>query len=150
MHPFSYTRFGNPLTLCSSGGVIASRLPIAALRALESKVHALAQFLRSRRNHRRGFYARVSGAPHRTGYGPSSPLPQTALNFDAVGPSGSGTTAWDATPARGVAGGVPKRPRMTYNPGDLAAMEVRTVRVGLSGCMKKTVFETSCESGKTS
>lgn len=124
-HTLSVTRVPHHsprFLLLPSGGVIASRLPPAALHALESKVRSLEQFLRSRRNHRRGFYARVAGGPHRTGYGPSSPLVGQALNFDGVGPSGAGGMAWEATPARG---GVPKRPRMAYSPGDLVAMEVR-------------------------
>ncbi|XP_031491794.1 nuclear pore complex protein NUP155 [Nymphaea colorata] len=105
-------------------GVITCRLSFEGMEILESKIRSLEQFLRSRRNQRRGLYGCVAGFGDLTG----SILYGTGL--------GSGTSedgarrnlynnyAQSINADRGTVI-ASKRPRLPYSPAELAALEVR-------------------------
>lgn len=102
-------------------GVVVCRLSVGAMQVLESKIRSLEQFLRSRRNQRRGLYGCVAGLGDLTGsilYATGTDLGAGersmvrnlfgtySQNFD----SGNGATT--------------KRQRLSYSTAELAAMEV--------------------------
>ncbi|XP_010271356.1 PREDICTED: nuclear pore complex protein NUP155 [Nelumbo nucifera] len=105
-------------------GVVVCRLSVGAMQVLESKIRYLEQFLRSRRNQRRGLYGCVAGLGDLTGsilYGAASEL--------GVGERSMVRNLFGAyrnvDSSDGVASN--KRQRLPYNPAELAAMEVRAM-----------------------
>eukprot|EP01018_Ginkgo_biloba_P001309 Gb_24664 [translate_table: standard] len=105
-------------------GIIVCRLPIDAMQILENKIRSLEQFLRARRNQRRGLYGRVVGLGDMSG----SILYSANGSFGMMD-KGGGRNLFN-TPVRGGDQGsiqTPsnKRQRVPYNPAELAAMEVR-------------------------
>lgn len=102
-------------------GVIVCRLSAGAMKILESKIHSLETFLRSRRNKRRGLYGYVAGLGDS-----GSILYKTGL---IIGPGGhsNGRSPYnsqirDMNPADKSASN--KKPRLLYTSAELAAMEV--------------------------
>lgn len=106
----------------SENGVIACRLSIGALQILENKIRSLENFIRSRRNQKRGLYGCVAGLGDLTGsilYG-----------------NGSEFGAGDRSMIRNLFGShlrnnenneggtSSKKQRLPYTPAELAAMEV--------------------------
>lgn len=101
------------------GGIIVCRLSLEAMQALEDKIRALEQFLRARRNQRRGQYGRILGfgdLPGSFGNG----------NLDSVGKN-----LFDATIPRGTSmhGSTHKRQRVPYSAVELSVMEVRSMEL---------------------
>ncbi|KAF8398942.1 hypothetical protein HHK36_014807 [Tetracentron sinense] len=105
-------------------GVIVCRLSVEAMQVLESKIRSLEQFLRSRRNQRRGLYGCVAGQGDLTG----SIL--YATGSDLVGDRSMVRNLFGAY-SRNVessdGGASNKRQRLPYSPAELAAMEVRAM-----------------------
>lgn len=102
-------------------GVICCRLSSSAMQILESKIRSLEQFLRSRRNKRRGLYGSVAGRGDFTGsilYGNRSDVGVTSQN---EGKNFFGLPS--ITASSGVASSN-KRQRFLYTSAELAAMEV--------------------------
>ncbi|KAH9297702.1 hypothetical protein KI387_029384 [Taxus chinensis] len=108
----------NTITVC--------RLPMDAMQILENKIRSLEQFLRSRRNQRRGLYGRVVGIGDMAG----------SILYNANGSFGTADQnrgrQFLNIPARGGdQGSIPapsnKRQRVPYNPAELAAFEVRSM-----------------------
>lgn len=104
-------------------GVIVFRLSVGAMQVLESKIRSLEQFLRSRRNQRRGLYGCIAGPGDLTGsilYGTGSELGvgerSTVRNL-------FGTYSHNVDSGNGAPSN--KRQRVPYSPAELAAMEVR-------------------------
>lgn len=101
------------------GGLVDCRLSVRAMQILESKIRSLEQFLRSRRNKRRGLYGYVAGRGDFTGsilYGAASDI--------GYGSQGAGRNLF-TNPGDSVASN--KRQRLLYTPAELAAMEVRAM-----------------------
>lgn len=98
------------------GGLVDCRLSVRAMQILESKIRSLEQFLRSRRNKRRGLYGFVAGRGDFTGsilYGAASDI--------GNGSQSAGRNLF-TNPGDSVASN--KRQRLLYSPAELAAMEV--------------------------
>eukprot|EP00252_Welwitschia_mirabilis_P023299 TRINITY_DN6559_c0_g2_i1.p1 TRINITY_DN6559_c0_g2~~TRINITY_DN6559_c0_g2_i1.p1 ORF type:complete len:880 (+),score=196.36 TRINITY_DN6559_c0_g2_i1:194-2641(+) len=102
-------------------GIIVCRLPGEAMQILEYKIRSLEQFLRSRRNQRRGLYGRVVGLGDMSGsllYGQSYMLGEQSGGRNPL-----------SDPSRGDQGSIQtasnKRQRVPHNPNELTAMEVR-------------------------
>ncbi|XP_042463574.1 nuclear pore complex protein NUP155-like [Zingiber officinale] len=94
-------------------GVILCRLSVDAMKILEIKIHSLEQFLRSRRNKRRGLYGYVAGIGDYSGsilYGERNWFGAQTRNADS-----------------GNVSATSKRQRLSYTPAELAAMEVRAM-----------------------
>ncbi|XP_042458197.1 nuclear pore complex protein NUP155-like isoform X2 [Zingiber officinale] len=94
-------------------GVILCRLSVDAMKILEIKIHSLEQFLRSRRNKRRGLYGYVAGIGDYSGsilYGERNWFGAQTRNADS-----------------GNVSATSKRQRLSYTPSELAAMEVRAM-----------------------
>lgn len=107
-----------------TGGVIVSRLPMDALRALEEKVRSLEQFFRARRIQRRGQYGRVSGIGDYAGYGDFA---YSAVGGDAFIRENGGAfdgQARSTSDRTSHSGSAHKRQRLPYSPAELVAMEV--------------------------
>lgn len=105
-------------------GVIVCRLSIGAMQVLESKIRSLEQFLRSRRNQRRGLYGYVAGLGDVTG----SILYGTASEMGAGDRSMIRNLFGSSAIAEQSNGGTSnKRQRLSYSPAELAAMEVRAM-----------------------
>ncbi|KAG6548318.1 hypothetical protein Mapa_010184 [Marchantia paleacea] len=111
-----------------TGGILTCRLPAEAMQTLEEKIRALEQFLRARRNQRRGLYGRVMGMGDVSGYGDrqsrSFVANGQARDYGAVVSTGFETppptrTGGDRTPMTN------KRQRTPYSASELVAMEVR-------------------------
>ncbi|XP_043704564.1 nuclear pore complex protein NUP155-like [Telopea speciosissima] len=105
-------------------GVIVCRLSIGSMQILESKIRSLEQFLRSRRNQRRGLYGCVAGLGDVTGsilYGAGSNLGlgDQSMVRNLFGAYSRNIESSD--------GGTSKRQRLPYSPAELAAMEVRAM-----------------------
>ncbi|XP_066397154.1 nuclear pore complex protein NUP155-like isoform X2 [Miscanthus floridulus] len=105
-------------------GIIVCRLSAGAMKILESKIHSLETFLRSRRNKRRGLYGYVAGLGDS-----GSILYKTG---PIIGPGGhsNGRSPYnsqirDMNPADKSASN--KKPRLLYTSAELAAMEVRAM-----------------------
>ncbi|ONL95295.1 Nuclear pore complex protein NUP155 [Zea mays] len=105
-------------------GVIVCRLSAGAMKILESKIHSLETFLRSRRNKRRGLYGYVAGLGDS-----GSILYKTG---PIIGPGGhsNGRSPYnsqirDMNPVDKSASN--KKPRLLYTSAELAAMEVRAM-----------------------
>ncbi|OVA15735.1 Nucleoporin [Macleaya cordata] len=106
-------------------GVIVCRLSVEAMQVLENKIRSLEQFLRSRRNQRRGLYGCVAGLGDVTGsilYGTSSDIGVGERSmvrnlFGAYAPNFDSSNGWTSS----------KRQRLPYSPAELAAMEVRAM-----------------------
>ncbi|KAI5054884.1 hypothetical protein GOP47_0030029 [Adiantum capillus-veneris] len=95
------------------GGIVVCRLLTETMQALEEKLRGLEQFLRSRRNERRGLYGRIFGLgdlPSFYGNGNLSSIPKNL--FDA--PQGINTQSLTN-----------KRQRIPYSSTELSVMEVR-------------------------
>ncbi|XP_058108326.1 nuclear pore complex protein NUP155 [Magnolia sinica] len=106
-------------------GVVVCRLSVGAMQVMESKIRSLEQFLRSRRNQRRGLYGCVAGMGDITGsilYGTSSDLGAGDRNMVR---NLFGTYSRNMESSNGVTSG--KRQRLPYSPAELAAMEVRAM-----------------------
>ena len=103
------------------GGVVVCRLSGRAMQILESKIRSLEQFLRSRRNKRRGLYGYVAGRGDLTG----------SILYGAVSDVGAGSQSVGRNlfthPGDSVAAN--KRQRLIYSPAELAAMEVNNYNV---------------------
>lgn len=109
------------------------RLPVEAMQALEDKIRSLEQFLRARRNQRRGHYGRVMGVGDMSAYGERHTSPFGVDGF-ARGeiPSRSPMMITYETPQPRAAratlpGSTNKRQRLPHkelSPAELAAMEV--------------------------
>lgn len=108
-------------------------MPVEAMQALEDKIRSLEQFLRARRNQRRGHYARVMGVGDMSAYGERHTSPFGVDGF-ARGeiPSRSPLLITYETPQPRAAratlpGSTNKRQRLPHkelSPAELAAMEV--------------------------
>lgn len=102
-------------------GVIVCRLSAGAMKILESKIHSLETFLRSRRNKRRGLYGYVAGLGDS-----GSILYKTGPIIGPGGHSNGGSPynsqIQDMDPADKSASN--KKPRLLYTSAELAAMEV--------------------------
>eukprot|EP00249_Psilotum_nudum_P022603 c28579_g1_i1 orf=2-2734(-) len=104
------------------GGLIACRLSIDAMQALEYKIRSLEQFLRSRRNQRRGQYGRVISVGDLPGSFMNGKLDAVSNNLfdkfrgtgDRIGIQGSTTN---------------KKQRVPYSPTELSVMEVRSMEL---------------------
>ncbi|KAF6156384.1 hypothetical protein GIB67_031505 [Kingdonia uniflora] len=117
-------------------GVIACRLSVGAMQVLESKLRSLEQFLRSRRNQRRGLYGCVAGLGDITGsilYGAASDLGNTDRSMVR---NLFGTYALNVESSNG--GKSSKRQRLPYSPAELAAMEVRSME-----CIRQLLLRSS-------
>ncbi|KAL6001329.1 hypothetical protein ACLOJK_007063 [Asimina triloba] len=104
-------------------GVVVCRLAVGAMQILEGKIRSLEQFLRSRRNQRRGLYGCVAGVGDVTGsilYGTSSDL---GVEDHSMVKNLFGNYSRNMESSNGVASN--KRQRLPYTPTELAAMEVR-------------------------
>ncbi|CAN6478214.1 unnamed protein product [Victoria cruziana] len=105
-------------------GVVTCRLSFEGMEILESKIRSLEQFLRSRRNQRRGLYGCVAGFGDLTGsilYGTSlgSGISQNGSKRNIYGNYAQNI---DTDSGTAIAS---KRPRLPYSPAELAALEVR-------------------------
>lgn len=102
-------------------GVVVCRLSVGAMQVLESKIRSLEQFLRSRRNQRRGLYGCVAGLGDLTG----SILYATGTDLGAGERSMVrnlfGTYSQNIDSGNGA---TTKRQRLSYSTAELAAMEV--------------------------
>ncbi|KAF9613728.1 hypothetical protein IFM89_010170 [Coptis chinensis] len=106
-------------------GVIVCRLSIGTMQVLESKIRSLEQFLRYRRNQRRGLYGYVAGLGDYTGsilYGSGS---DGRVGDQSMIRNLFGGYARNAESSEGAASN--KRQRLPYSPAELAAMEVRAM-----------------------
>ncbi|PIA62568.1 hypothetical protein AQUCO_00200524v1 [Aquilegia coerulea] len=120
--PFMILKGG---TGSSDTGVIVCRLSIGAMQVLESKIRSLEQFLRSRRNQRRGLYGYVAGLGDVTGsilYGTGSNIGvgDRSMMRNMFGAYTRNVESSDGGPTN-------KRQRLPYSPAELAAMEVRAM-----------------------
>lgn len=115
-------------------GVVVCRLSAAAMKVLETKIRSLEQFLRSRRNKRRGLYGYVAGLGDYSG----SILYGTGLDVGA-GSHGTGRNLF-VTQTRNADSGDPqnKRQRLLYTSAELAAMEVRAME-----CLRRLLRRSS-------
>ncbi|XP_077230476.1 nuclear pore complex protein NUP155-like isoform X2 [Tasmannia lanceolata] len=105
--------------------LIICRLSVGAMQIAESKIRSLEQFLRHRRNQRRGLYGCVAGLGDMTGsilYGTGSNLGTGDLS---MGRDLFGTHSRNIESGNGVPSN--KRQRLPYSPAELAAMEVRAM-----------------------
>lgn len=112
-----------------AGGVLSCRLPQEAMQKLEDKIRSLEQFLRSRRNERRGLYGRVIGAGDMSGYGDRIGRP-FGVNGQARETGVNVLGGFDTPPPRIIGdrgGALTKRQRVTYSATELVAMEVDIV-----------------------
>ncbi|KAG9444484.1 hypothetical protein H6P81_015824 [Aristolochia fimbriata] len=113
--------------LGSDAGVVVCRLPLRTMQVMESKIRSLEQFLRSRKNQRRGLYGFVAGLGDVTG----SILYGMKTDFGGGDQSlarnlfGSYSRSMDAN--NGVSSS--KRQKLPYTPAELAAMEVRAMEL---------------------
>lgn len=123
-HPVMVVKGESSDDMAIDNGVIVCRLPIEAMQILENKIRSLEQFLRSRRNQRRGLYGRVVGLGDMAG----SILYSANGNF-GINDQGAGRNLFNTAVRGGDQGSIPtasnKRQRVPYNPAELAAMEVR-------------------------
>lgn len=110
----------------SDGGienrVVVCRLSVEAMQFLESKIRSLEQFLRSRRNQRRGLYGCVVGLGDLTGsilYGTGTDLGASERSMVR---NLFGTHSQNIDSGNGAISN--KRQRLSYSPAELAAMEV--------------------------
>ncbi|KAL5699380.1 hypothetical protein ACHQM5_030294 [Ranunculus cassubicifolius] len=106
-------------------GVIVCRLSVVTMQVLENKIRLLEQFLRSRRNQRRGLYGYVAGLGDVTGsilYGTGSDIGVGDRNMirNLFGPYTRNVESSDGGTSN-------KRQRLPYSPPELAAMEVRAM-----------------------
>ncbi|PIA46100.1 hypothetical protein AQUCO_01600399v1 [Aquilegia coerulea] len=120
--PFMILKGG---TGSSDTGVIVCRLSIGAMQVLESKIRSLEQFLRSRRNQRRGLYGYVAGLGDVTGsilYGTGSNIGvgDRSMMRNMFGAYTRNVESSDGGPSN-------KRQRLPCSPAELAAMEVRAM-----------------------
>ncbi|KAJ7534364.1 hypothetical protein O6H91_13G091000 [Diphasiastrum complanatum] len=112
-------------------GIVACRLPLEAISTLEEKIRSLEQFLRARRNQRKGHYGRVMGIGDVTGYGERKSIPYGVDSFGRADHIGVATNLFESPHMRrsldgvGIQGTSQKRQRVPYSPAELAAMEVR-------------------------
>ncbi|KAI0494950.1 hypothetical protein KFK09_025096 [Dendrobium nobile] len=116
-------------------GVICCRLPSSAMQVLESKIRSLEQFLRSRRNKRRGLYGSVAGRGDFTGsilYGTRSDVGANSQNEarNLFGLSSPSTVSGDAA--------FNKRQRLLHTSAELAAIEVRAME-----CLRRLLRRSS-------
>lgn len=116
-------------------GVICCRLPSNTMQVLENKIRSLEQFIRSRRNKRRGLYGSVTGKGDFTGsilYGTRSEVgasSQSEGRYLFALPSKSTATVDTA---------LNKRQRLLYTNAELAAMEVRAME-----CLRRLLRRSS-------
>ncbi|RAL48081.1 hypothetical protein DM860_017872 [Cuscuta australis] len=106
-------------------GFIVCRLSPGPMQVLEDKIRSLENFLRSRRNQRRGLYGSVAGLGDLTGsilIGSSEDL-GTGDRGMVRNLFGSYSRNFESSDA----GFSNKRPRLPYSPAELAAMEVRAM-----------------------
>ncbi|XP_064992328.1 nuclear pore complex protein NUP155-like isoform X1 [Musa acuminata AAA Group] len=111
-------------------GVILCRLSVDTMKILESKIRSLEQFLRSRRNKRRGLYGYVAGLGDHYGsilYGTGN---------QGTGRNLFGRQTRNADAGDGGAGS--KRQRLVYTSAELAAMEVRAME-----CLRRLLRRSS-------
>ncbi|WOK93164.1 nuclear pore complex protein [Canna indica] len=111
-------------------GIIVCRLSVEAMKILENKIRYLEQFLRSRRNKRRGLYGYVAGLGDYSGsilYGTGNQI--TGRNLFG------GQTRNAET---GDSGATSKRQRLAYTSAELAAMEVRAME-----CLRRLLRRSS-------
>ncbi|KAL3691956.1 hypothetical protein R1sor_005607 [Riccia sorocarpa] len=110
-----------------AGGVLSCRLPAEAMQTLEEKIRSLEQFLRARRNQRRGLYGRVMGTGDLSGYGDRQT--RSFANGQARDYGGGVLSGYETPPPTRPGVDRPpmsnKRQRMPYSPSELVAMEVR-------------------------
>ncbi|KAL2622102.1 hypothetical protein R1flu_002307 [Riccia fluitans] len=111
-----------------AGGVLSCRLPPEAMQTLEEKIRSLEQFLRARRNQRRGLYGRVMGMGDLSGYGDRQTR-SFATNGQARDYGGGVLSGYETPPPTRPGVDRPpmpsKRQRTPYSPSELVAMEVR-------------------------
>ncbi|XP_068659840.1 nuclear pore complex protein NUP155 [Aristolochia californica] len=113
--------------LGSDAGVVVCRLPVRTMQVIESKIRLLEQFLRSRKNQRRGLYGYVVGLGDVTGsisYG-------TYTDFGGGDQSLARNLFGSYSRGSDVGNGVVsnKRQKLPYSPAELAAMEVRAMEL---------------------
>ncbi|XP_010932548.2 nuclear pore complex protein NUP155 isoform X1 [Elaeis guineensis] len=114
-------------------GVIVCRLSVEAMQVLESKIRSLEQFMRSRRNQRRGLYGYVAGLGDITNsivYSESGTNSQSTSRNLLV-PHSQNAEAGDAVAPN-------KRLRLPYSSAELAAMEVRAIE-----CLRRLLRRSS-------
>nr|CAD1822424.1 unnamed protein product [Ananas comosus var. bracteatus] len=112
-------------------GVVVCRLSSEAMKILESKIRSLENFLRSRRNKRRGLYGYVAGLGDYSGsilYGGVGNRSTTKISFAQQTRDVNST---DRTALN-------KRQRVLYTPAELAAMEVRAME-----CLRRLLRRSS-------
>ncbi|KAG1334865.1 nuclear pore complex protein NUP155 [Cocos nucifera] len=117
-------------------GVVVCRLSAAAMKVLETMIRSLEQFLRSRRNKRRGLYGYVAGLGDFSG----SILYGTGLDVGA-GSHNRGRNLFAAqtrNPDSGDGFAPNKRQRLLYTSAELAAMEVRAME-----CLRRLLRRSS-------
>ncbi|KAG0501951.1 hypothetical protein HPP92_002023 [Vanilla planifolia] len=116
-------------------GVICCRIPSSAMQVTESKIRSLEQFLRSRRNKRRGLYGFIAGRGDFTGsilygtrpdVGSSSQIEGRNLFGQSSRNAGSGEISTN------------KKQRLLYSNTELAAMEVRAME-----CLRRLLRRSS-------
>lgn len=125
-----------PVLMVREEGVVVCRLSSRAMQVLESKIRSLEQFLRSRRNKRRGLYGYVAGQGDLTGnilYGNGL---ERGADGRIIGTNSFGPYARIASQRDGVVSG--KRQRPLYTSAELAAMEVRAME-----CLRRLLRRSS-------
>lgn len=100
-------------------GVIVCRLSVEAMQVLESKIRSLEQFMRSRRNQKRGLYGYVAGLGDITS---SVVYSESGANSQCTSRNLLVPHSQNAEPGDAVAPN--KRQRLPYSSAELAAMEV--------------------------
>lgn len=135
--PVMVTKGGSGPSDQSGNGVIVCRLSAGAMQVLENKIRSLEKFIRSRKNQRRGLYARVAGLGDLTG----SILYSSGSNL-GVGDRSLVGNIFGAGYSRNIesADGMTsnKRQRLPYSPAELAAMEVRAME-----CLRQLLLRSS-------
>ncbi|XP_038977739.1 nuclear pore complex protein NUP155-like isoform X1 [Phoenix dactylifera] len=114
-------------------GVIVCRLSVEAMQVLESKIRSLEQFMRSRRNQRRGLYGYVAGLGDLTS---SIVFSESGANSRSTGRNLLVPHSQNAEPGDAVAPN--KRQRLPCSSAELAAMEVRAIE-----CLRRLLRRSS-------
>ncbi|KAK9740638.1 hypothetical protein RND81_03G050200 [Saponaria officinalis] len=117
-------------------GVIVCRLSAGAMEVLENKLRFLEKFFRSRKNQRRGLYARVAGLGDLTGSILYSGSPSLGSRDGSMTGNLFGGYSWNLETANAI--GSNKRQRLPYSPAELAAMEVRATE-----CLRQLLLRSS-------
>ncbi|XP_074264142.1 nuclear pore complex protein NUP155 [Silene latifolia] len=120
----------------NGSGIIVCRLSVGAMEVLENKLRSLEKFFRSRKNQRRGLYARVAGLGDLTGSILYSGGQTLGVRDRNIMGNLFGGYSWNVETVDGV--GSSKRQRLPYSPAELAAMEVRATE-----CLRQLLLRSS-------